>query len=431
MINTSSSMPIETGHPVDIAATLDLLSARQAGEKLIAIPLRQRAAVFGYMSLHKQVALSRILDRADLAEIVTAMSADDRADLFNYLPQGEQEHLLRDLAQEEREDIRRLAAYADGTAGAMMTSDYATLPANLTVSEAIELLRREAPDKETIYRAYILDDERKLIGSVPLKALILAAEDTLISDIMEKSPIRARLEDKREKVAQKIARYDLLALPVVDSERRLVGIVTHDDAADAMQQENTQDFHKIGTVGSLTQSVRDASIRVLFTKRIGWLALLIFGNLFSGAGIAAFEDMILAYVALVFFLPLLIDSSGNAGSQSSTLMVRALATGDVEMKDWGKLIVREVAVAILLGAAMALIVFPIGFARGGYEIALTVGLTMIAVVFVGCLIGMSLPFILSRFNLDPATASAPLVTTISDAAGVIVYFSIATMVMGM
>ncbi len=228
-----------------------------------------------------------------------------------------------------------------------------------------------------------------------------------------------------------IARYDILALAVVDGAGRLVGIVTHDDATDALQDETTEDFQKISTVLPFSQSLRDAGIGMLYSKRIVWLALLVFGNLFSGAGIAYFEEVILAYVALVFFLPLLIDSSGNAGAQSATLMVRALATGDVALKDWRDLIVRELAVAALLGATMALVVVPLGVWRGGPEIAMVVGATMFLVVIVGSLVGMSLPFLLSRLKLDPATASGPLVTTISDGVGVLVYFSIATLVLSL
>jgi len=177
--------------------------------------------------------------------------------------------------------------------------------------------------------------------------------------------------------------------------------------------------------------MREASIRLLYSKRIVWLALLVFGNLFSGAGIAYFEETILAYVSLVFFLPLLIDSSGNAGAQSATLMVRALATGDVVLKDWRDLIARELFIAAALGATMALVVYPLGIWRGGADVALVVGMTMFLVVIIGSLVGMSLPFLLSRMNLDPATASGPLVTTISDATGVLIYFSIATMVLSL
>jgi magnesium transporter len=420
---------IETSHPVDAAALLDELEATDARDLLLRERLPERTEIFGYLRPETQVEIAELLERRQLAAIITEMSADDRADVFNRLSPEQQQALLPGLAQAEREDIRRLTSHAEGTAGAIMTSDYATLAPDLTVREAIEVLRHEAPDKETIYRTYVLDAERRLIGSVRLRDLILAPGFRRVANLMEQDTHAVRLSDDQEDVAHQLARYDLLALPVVDDDGRLVGIVTHDDAMDALEEAATEDFHKIGTVGKLTQSVRDASIGLLYRKRVWWLGLLVFGNLFSGAGIAYFEETIALHVALVFFLPLLIGSSGNAGAQSATLMVRALATGDVVLKDWGRLLFRELLVALGLGASMAIAVSLIGAIRGGPEIALVVACTMLLVVMAGSLVGMSLPFMLHRFKLDPATASAPLVTTIADALGVVIYFAIATAVL--
>ncbi len=416
-------------HVVDLAAWLEQLPKPEAQRHLANLPLVRRAKVFANMTLEVQADLAGSIPPSDLAAIVTQMDSDDRADLFKCLGPELRRNLMRDLAKDDQDDISRLASYAEESAGAIMTTDYAVIGANMTAREAIAELRRQAPEKETIYRSYVLDARRRLIGSIRLHALVLAADTTPIIQIMDDAPISVSLDTDREVVAGMIARYDLLALPVVDAAGELVGIVTHDDAADAMQAEMTEDFQKISTVLPFTQSMREAGIGVLYSKRIVWLALLVFGNLFSGAGIAYFEETILAYVSLVFFLPLLIDSSGNAGSQSATLMVRALATGDVALKDWRNLIVRELAVAAALGATMAIVVLPVGAMRGGPEIALVVGLTMFLVVIVGSLVGMSLPFLLSRLRLDPATASGPLVTTISDGVGVIVYFSIASYVL--
>lgn len=420
---------IATAHPVDLASYLTDLPADAALAHLLEIPLARRVKIFAYLRADNQVEIARLLDGARLAEIVAAMNADDRADLFNHLPPNEQGILLRGLAQAERDDIRRLTAHTEGTAGAIMTSEYATLAPELTTLEAMNVLRREAPVKETINLAYVHDKERRLIGAVRLQDLIFASPDATVADLMQRDPLAVRLTDSQEDVAHAIARYDVLAIPVVDEAGRLLGIVTHDDAHDALEEETTEDFHKIGTVGKLTEGVRGAGIAMLYRKRVFWLTLLIFGNLFSGAGIAHFEDMIVSYVSLVFFLPLLIDSSGNAGSQSATLMVRALATGDVLLKDWGYLIGREVLVALALGATMGLVVAPLGFARGGVDIALVVASTMVVVVLIGSLVGMSLPFLLSRFKMDPATASAPLVTTIADSTGVLIYFSIASVIL--
>ena len=306
-----------------------------------------------------------------------------------------------------------------------MTSDYAVLTADLSTNDALQKLRNEALDQETIYRTYVLDGERRLIGSVRLQDLFLAPTKARVSDIMERNTYAATVTDDQEEVAKRIARYDLLALPVVDTEGKLVGIVTHDDALDVIEEEATEDFHRVGA-SKMVRNMRDASVFMLYRARIVWLILLVFGNIFSGAGIAYFEDTITAYVALVFFLPLLIDSGGNAGSQSATLMVRSLATGQVQLSDWRKMIGREVLVAALMGVSMAAAVSVIGVFRAGPEIAIVVALSMVVIVIVGSVIGMLLPFVLTKLNLDPATASAPLVTSISDAAGVLIYFAIAT-----
>jgi magnesium transporter len=413
-------------HPADIAAMINELDAREGWSALELLELSEQAEVFGYLDHDFQVELATVAPRAKLARIVVEMNADERADLYNELSDEQREALMPGLVQAEREDIRRLAAYEEGTAGAIMTSDYATLPPDLTATQALTKLRREAPDKETIYRAYVVDEDRKLIGSVRLQDLITAPARAKVGGIMETNTLAVAVSDDQEDVARKIARYDILALPVVDADGRIVGIVTHDDALDVIEEETTDDFHRVGTVTNLASSVGEATILMLYRARIVWLVLLVFGNIFSGAGIAYFEDTIAAHLALMFFLPMLIASGGNAGSQAATLMVRALATGDVEFRDWGYLLLRELAVALALGLTMAVAVSFLGFWRGDASLAATVSLSMVCIVVIGSLIGMSLPFALARFNLDPATASAPLVTSIADVVGVLIYFSIAT-----
>ena len=418
-------------HPADIAAELDRQPPEQVQQALRLLRPADQAELFGYLGPEQQVALAERLGRRALARLVAAMSHDERADLYNQLDPEQRETLLPALAQAERDDIRRLASYPEGTAGALMTSDYATLGPGQTAGEALATLRREAPDRETIYQAFVIDPERRLIGTVSLRDLILAAPSTPVRTLMTEEVISARADDPGESVAQKVAKYDLIALPVVDGEDRLVGIVTYDDAMDVAEEEATEDFHKTATVSGRLGSLRAAGIFTLYRKRIFWLVLLVFGNLFSGAGIALFEDVIASHVALVFFLPLLVGSAGNAGSQAATLMVRALATGDVQARDWGRLLGREVLVAGALGLTMALAVYGIGLLRGGLGVALSVASTMLAVVLCGSLIGLSLPFVLSRLRLDPATASGPLVTTLADVVGIVIYFSIATTVLGL
>ena len=413
-------------HPADIAHAADDLDLPLLWRVLTTLSTEDRAETFGYLSPERQIALAQTLDRRQLAHFFRHMSADERADLYNQLDPDQQEAILPSLAQAERDDIRQLASYEEGTAGAIMTSDYSTLVPGLTASEAIQRLRREAPDKETIYQSYVVDAERKLLGTVSLRDLIVARARTPIEELMTTDVISGRVEDGQEEVAGRISKYDLIALPILDEQDRLVGIVTYDDAMDVAEREATEDFQRVGTVSSLESSVREASIGMLYNARIFWLVILIFANAFSGAGIAFFEETIEAHVALVFFLPLLIASSGNAGSQAATLTIRAMAVGDVQLRDWGRMMGRELMVALLLGLTMALAVSLLGIFRGGVEIAMVVALTMITIVVIGSLLGLSLPFVLRIFNLDPATASTPLVTSLADVAGVLIYFSIAT-----
>lgn len=421
---------LEAEHPVDLAELISGLDTEAAWVVLRQLPFDKEARAFAYLDKSVQVGLAGSpKHRRQLGEIVSRMGADDRADFYKELPEEQQQALLPLLAQAEREDVRRLASYEEGTAGALMTSAYASLREDITAGQALDMLRAEAPSRETIYRAYVVDTQRRLVGSLRLQDLILAQPETGIGQIMDRNTLAVRIGDDQEEVARKIARYDILALPVIDMDDRLVGIVTYDDAIDVLQEEETEDFHKSGTVQGLSQSISSAPIAMLYRARVLWLVVLVFGNIFSSAGIAAFEETIEAHVALVFFLPLLIGSGGNAGAQAATLMVRGMSTGEVALKDWSRLLGRELLVAVPLGLTMAAAVSPIGFIRGGSSIALIVTLSMVVIVIIGSLIGMCLPFILSRSRLDPATASAPLVTSIADAVGVLIYFAIATAIL--
>ena len=410
--------------PVDVADVLEQLDPVLGWRLLECLP--DRADVFSYFEPEQQVRMAREFPRATLAELVSEMPADERTDLFKRFDQNQRDILLPALAHAQREDIRRLSAYVEGTAGALMTSDYATLNKDMTVAQAMRYLRDEAPDVETIYQAYVIDEQRRLLGAVSLRDLILADLHKSIQDLMTSDVVSAHVTDDQEDIAKKIARYDLLALPIIDEDDILIGIVTYDDAMDVVSAEATDDIHKSAGVSTVVGNIKDASIALLYRKRIFWLVLLVFGNLFSGAGIAHFEDIIAANIVLVFFLPLLVDSGGNAGSQSATLMVRALATGEVVLRDWLYLIGREAIVALALGGTMAVAVSVLGYIRGDETVALVLALSMVSIVMIGCMIGMSLPFILSKFNFDPASASAPLITSVCDATGVVIYLFIAS-----
>ncbi len=420
-----SLKPFRAADLADIIAQLPI-ETRQ----ILVLNLPDRSYVFSYLSPEIQVELAKVLPRQVLADIIGEMSSDKRADVFKRLDEHQQNALLPALAQAEREDIRLLSSYMEGTAGAIMSSEYATLLPNMSVADAIKMLRSEAPDTETIYFAYVLDEARKLLGVLSLKQLILAQEDQNINELMVTNVLFAKVDADQDDVAKTIARYDLLALPIVDEQGIMVGIVTHDDAMDVAREEATEDFLKVGAVNATSKlSLKSTPILHLYKNRVFWLVFLVFGSLLSGIGIAHFEDIIAQNIVLVFFLPLLVGSGGNAGSQSSTLMVRALATGDVQFKDWFSLLGRESLVALCLGLTMALAVSFLGFYRGDEYVALVLAISMVGIVLLGCLIGMSLPFILNKFGFDPASASAPLVTSICDATGVLVYLSIASVIL--
>lgn len=404
------------------------LTEQEVCQLLALLPLEKQVALFGYFSLTWQEKLAEQMDAQLLTQLTELMPHDERADLLTQLEPELQQQVLEQMDSEERSDIQRLVAYPEESVGAVMTSDFAVLAADYTVEQAMQKLRSIAKQTETIYQAYVVDEQQRLQGTVSLRDLVISEPSLTVGKIMTRVLIFVRVDEDQNVAAQAISKYDLLALPVVDGQNRLVGIVTYDDAMDVAEEEADRHMHKSAAV-DFTGNLKEASVGLMYRKRVFWLVLLVFGNLFSGAGIAHFEDTIHAYVALVFFLPLLIDSGGNAGSQSATLMVRALATGEVIGKDWAKMLGREVMIAGLLGVTMAAAVSMLGLWRGGPEIALVVAITMQIVVIVGSVVGMSLPFVLSKLKFDPASASAPLITTIADAVGVIIYFSVATMIL--
>ncbi len=428
--NSAVAELVTSLQPADLADYLaERSDATLASELLGHLTLSDRAQAFGYLSEELQAAVAGQLSATALARLMGRMDADERADLFKSMDEERQELVLRQMAMDEREDLRRLASYEEGTAGALLTSDYVAIPQGLTVAEALRRVRETAPDAESIYQVYVLDQTQRLAGTISLRELILALPGDPVDELMATDLVSVTVDTLQEEVARLVSRYDLLTLPVVDSEGVLVGMITHDDAMDVAAEEATEDMHKAATIGKLETGVAQARKRDLYRKRVVWLILLVFANIFSGLGIALYEEVIAEHVVLVFFLPLLVASGGNAGSQASTLMVRGLATGDVRAADWGRMLGRELLVSGALGITMALAVAAIGLYRGGPALAVIVALSMVLIVLLGSLIGMSLPFLLDRLRWDPATASTPLVTSIADIVGILAYFAIAVQVL--
>ncbi|MDM1781047.1 magnesium transporter [Acinetobacter indicus] len=389
--------------------------------------LDEPRGAFEFMPLNQQVSLAEQLLAAIIIPILNTMNPDDFVDVYKRLSSEYQQQLMPQLSEDTRQTLKNLALYPEGTAGALMSSSFVKLHQDLRMDEAIQTLRMVATPQETIYLVYIVDEQEQLIGVISLREIIQSDPQKTIAEVMHRDVLYAHFEDDQESVARALAYYDFMALPVVDEHKRILGIITYDDALDIVEAETTEDILKSGAVEPLDElSLKTAPILTLYQKRVFWLVVLIFGSLLSGIGIAHFEEIIAANIVLVFFLPLLVGSGGNAGSQSATLMVRALATDDVEFKDWFSLLSREILVALCLGITMAFAVSILGYIRGDMMVAIVLAISMVGIVVMGCLIGMSLPFILNRFNMDPASASAPLVTSICDATGVVIYLFVAS-----
>lgn len=389
------------------------------------LPRSLSSAVFAELESHDQNALLLDLSDEETRELLAELHPDDRTNLFEELPGQATQKLLNLLSPEDLAQTRFLLGYPEESVGRLMTPRYVAVRPHWTVLQVLEHIRRQAQSSETLDVIYIVDEKWKLLDALDLKVFVLARPEQTVDALMDHHYEHLSAFEDRENAVQMMQRYDAKVLPVVDSDGILVGIVTVDDVLDVAEEEATEDFHKVAAITPLTQGYLETGPFELFRKRIAWLVALVFMNIFSGAAIASFEDTIAAAVALVFFLPLIIDSGGNAGSQAATLVIRALSLGDIKLGDWWRLLAKDVGVALLLGLVMGATVLGLGIYRGGPIVGIAVALTMVCVVLVGSAIGTLLPLALSRLRIDPATASAPLITSLADISGVLIYFSIA------
>ncbi len=349
----------ETLHPATVAESLtdDAISVEDVWRFLNTATITNQAAIFVYFPLEEQVKLVEGTGRPHMARLIEQMSHDDRVDLLRRLEPKVAESLLRLVDEADRRDIATLVKYPENTAGALMTTDYAWLPANTTVDQALDRLRLQAPDSETIYYVYVVDEQRRLLGVVSLRELILAPRKAAVNELMDAHPVTVKVNDDREVVAQEITRLDLLAIPVLDAENRLVGIVTYDDVMDVVVSEATEDVHRMGAVAPLEESYLDTSFVKLWWKRARWLAVLFVAELFTFTALSSYEDAIAAVVVLSLFVPLCISTGGNSGSQAATLITRALALGQVTGKDWSRVLRHEIVMGLILGITLGFIGF--------------------------------------------------------------------------
>ena len=420
-------------HPALVAENLEALEASDSWRVLSESDSHRRAEIFQYFSVGRQMELMRTLSQAHLSALLEAMAPDDRVALLKNLDQKQIDALLPLVTQAERDNIRRLLSYPEHSAGAIMTTEYATLHADVTAGTALAQLRLQAPKRELIYYIYIVDDSRRLSGFVSLRKIILAKPETLISEMMDQDVISVRVDEDQELVARKIARYDFIAMPVVDDQNRLVGIVTHDDVVDVLQQEATEDAHQMGAVVPLEEQYLDSSFVTLWRKRATWLSVLFLAEVFTFTALASFEDEISKVVALSLFVPLCISTGGNSGSQAATLITRALALGQIRPRDWYRVMWHELGMGIALGLTLGAIAFVRAYftpasvlgSADASLLAIVIAQAVAAICLWGTLVGSALPLIFKRIGIDPGIASSPFVATFVDVTGIVIYFSIA------
>ena len=414
-------------HPATAAEFTEGLDDRELWRTLEAAGVQRQAEIFPYYPLNRQVELVKAGDREHLGPLLEHMAPDNRADLLRALDPELVEEILPLVAKAERHDIRMLLSCPEGSAGALMTTEYASLPADVSAGEAIARLRSQAPDSESIYYIYVLDADRRLLGFVSLRDLILARPTALVSDLMQRDPISVRVEEPRERVVEKLARFDFIAIPVVDEHDRLVGIVTHDDVLDAVRQEATDEAQRIAAITPLGAGYLEAALVSMTWKRGVWLAIL-----FATAAVTA---MVLAkwrspHAWLVAFIPLVIASGGNSGNQSATLVITALSTGDCTLGDWPRILRRELILGLLLGGLLAIPGYLLAVVYAPTPAAaLVIPLTVAGVVLMGTLVGSTLPLLFRSLGLDPALMSNPFVSAIVDIVGIVLYTTIALLVL--
>ncbi len=428
-----------TMRPMDIAIVLGELGENRLPLMFRLLPKELAADTFIEMDPDEQELLIRGFSDAELKEVVDELYMDDAVDLIEEMPANVVKRILKSADPEMRRTINELLNYPEDSAGSIMTTEYVSLRPNMTAEDAIKRIRRGAVDKETIYTCYVTDTSRKLIGYVTLKSLLLAEDETLITDIMGTDTISVTTTDDQEEVANTLSKYDMSALPVVDKESRLVGIVTVDDAIDVMEEETTEDIEKMAAITPTDKPYLKLTPFEIWKSRIPWLMLLMVSATFTGMIISSFEGALAKWVALTAFIPMLMDTGGNTGSQASVTVIRALSLGDLEFSDFFRVIWKELRVAVLCAISLAVV----SFAKielvdvlimGNQSITVTVNLvvclTLAFTIICAKIVGCTLPLLAKKLGFDPAVMASPFITTIVDALSLLIYFQVARVLLG-
>src|SRR3954468_21574934 len=375
-------------------------------------------------------AILRSLSQPVAADLLEAMDPDDATDVVEELPQAEAEQILIHMEPAEAAEIRELMAFPSDSAGGVMTPAFVAVDPSLRADQAIAALRRVAEEAETMYYAYVVDNAERLLGVLSLRNLVLARPETPVRDLMIHDPIRIRADAEAEAAARLLTDQHLLALPVVDAENRLLGIITQDDVTDILEEEATEDIERLGGSQPLEVPYLRASIPLLVRRRVLWLLLLFAAEAYTGTVLRAFDNEIAKVVALSYFIPLLIGTGGNIGSLTTTTLVRAMGLGEVQLRDVGRVLAKEVVVGLILGAIMAVVAFGRAELLGtGAQVAQVVALTITAICIWSATVAAVLPLLLRRLRIDPAVVSAPLITTLVDGTGLIIYFEVAKLLL--
>jgi magnesium transporter len=427
--------------PADLAELINQLTLAEAATVVSLLPVSRAIEICNQPTMRRRAAILEQLDPPRAAEILAGLSADERTDIIQKMGLHERHRILPKLSAGMRKELEGLLQYAAHTAGGIMTTEFVRLDPKMTVSDALKHIRSVAREKESIYACYVMEPGTGLLlGAVSLRDLVMAELDEPVIKVMHPKPVTVNAIDDQEVVAQKIGKYNLLAVPVLEQEGSVVGFVTVDDVIDVMIEEGTEDILRMAAVepGALDKPYMDMALPLMIRKRAGWLVILFLGEMLTATAMGFFENEIAKAVVLALFVPLIISSGGNSGSQASTLVIRALALNEVALRDWWRVMRREV----FSGLGLGVILGSIGFLRitiwsafsnlyGTHWllVALTVGVALIGIVLWGTLTGSMLPFVLRRLGFDPATSSAPFVATLVDVTGLVIYFSVAVVIL--
>ncbi|MBR1772471.1 MAG: magnesium transporter [Eubacterium sp.] len=419
---------LKEANPIDVAQLLGEVPEEKLLLLYRMLPKEDAADIFAEMEHEEQETLIRAFNDREIQEVIAEMYIDDAVDLVEEMPAIVVNKILRHADPETRKEINELLKYPEDSAGSVMTTEYMSLKSDMTVADAFERIRRTADEKEDIYTCYVIDPFRKLQGTVSLKEMFLVPKDTLIEDLMETNIISANTLDDQEQVAKDMAKYNLTTIPIVDQENRLVGIVTVDDAIDVIQEENTEDIEMMAAITPTDKPYISTGFFETYKKRIPWLLLLMISATFTGAIITRYESALGRYVILTAYIPMLMDTGGNAGSQASVSIIRGLSLDEIEFKDIFRIQGKELLVALLCGATLALANFTklLILDKVSVVIAAVVCSTLLLTVVVAKFVGCSLPILAKRVGFDPAVMASPFITTIVDAISLVIYFQLAS-----